>query len=63
MSLLKVNKLKVHYPIRGGFLRRVVDQVRAVDGNPTFMPQGGQLTTIDKQKITDWINAGGRTTD
>jgi peptide/nickel transport system ATP-binding protein len=32
MSLLKVNKLKVHYPIRGGFLRRVVDQVRAVDG-------------------------------
>lgn len=31
MSLLKVNKLKVHYPIRGGFLRRVVDQVRAVD--------------------------------
>lgn len=38
-------------------------KVRAVDGNPTFMPQGGQLTTIDKQKITDWINAGGRTTD
>jgi peptide/nickel transport system ATP-binding protein len=32
MSLLKVNELKVHYPIRGGFLRRVVDQVRAVDG-------------------------------
>ncbi|KAA0948773.1 ABC transporter ATP-binding protein [Sporosarcina sp. ANT_H38] len=32
MSLLKVNKLKVHYPIRGGFFRRVVDQVRAVDG-------------------------------
>jgi len=38
-------------------------KVRAVDGNPTFMPQGGQLTTIDKQKITDWINIGGRTTD
>ena len=38
-------------------------KVRAVDGNPSFMPQGGQLTTIDKQKITDWINAGGRTTD
>lgn len=32
MSLLRVNNLKVHYPIRGGFLRRVVDQVRAVDG-------------------------------
>jgi len=38
-------------------------KVRAVDGNPTFMPQGGQLTTIDKQKITDWINAGGRVSD
>ena len=32
MSLLKVNDLKVHYPIRGGFFRRVVDHVRAVDG-------------------------------
>lgn len=32
MSLLTVNDLKVHYPIKGGFLRRVVDHVRAVDG-------------------------------
>ncbi|MBD7984061.1 ABC transporter ATP-binding protein [Sporosarcina sp. Sa2YVA2] len=32
MSLLKVNDLKVHYPIRGGFFRKVVDHVRAVDG-------------------------------
>ncbi len=32
MSLLNVKELKVHYPIRGGFFRRVVDQVRAVDG-------------------------------
>jgi hypothetical protein len=38
-------------------------KVRAVDGVPTYMPEGGQLTTVDKQKITDWINAGGRTTD
>ena len=38
-------------------------KARAVDGNPTFMPQGGQLTTIDKQKIMDWINAGGRVSD
>ena len=38
-------------------------RVRTVDGNPSFMPQGGQLTTIDKQKITDWVNAGGRTSD
>ena len=32
MSLLKVNDLKVHFPIRGGFFQRVVDQVRATDG-------------------------------
>ncbi len=32
MSLLKVNDLKVHFPIRGGFFQRVVDHVRAVDG-------------------------------
>jgi len=38
-------------------------KARAVDGNPSFMPQGGQLTTIDKQKIVDWINAGGRISD
>ncbi|WP_088013271.1 ABC transporter ATP-binding protein [Gottfriedia acidiceleris] len=32
MSLLKVDNLKVHYPIRGGIFRTVVDHVRAVDG-------------------------------
>jgi hypothetical protein len=34
-----------------------------VDGTPSFMPQGGQLTTIDKQRITDWVNAGHRISD
>ncbi len=38
-------------------------KIRAVDGNPSFMPQGGQLTALDKQKIVDWINAGHRITD
>jgi len=38
-------------------------KARAVDGNPSFMPQNGQLTTIDKQKIMDWVNAGHRQTD
>jgi hypothetical protein len=38
-------------------------KARAVDGNPSFMPQNGQLTTIDKQKITDWVNAGHRQSD
>lgn len=32
MTLLKVDNLKVHFPIRGGFFRRVVDHVKAVDG-------------------------------
>lgn len=32
MSLLKVEDLKVHFPIRGGIFRTVVDHVRAVDG-------------------------------
>lgn len=38
-------------------------KARAVDGTPTFMPQGGQLTVPDKQKIVDWVNAGHRITD
>ncbi|MGE6260201.1 ABC transporter ATP-binding protein [Heyndrickxia sporothermodurans] len=31
MSFLKINNLKVYYPIRGGFFRRVVGHVKAVD--------------------------------
>ncbi len=38
-------------------------KIRSVDGTPTFMPQGGQLTAIDKQKIVDWVNAGHRIND
>lgn len=38
-------------------------RLRCVNGTPTFMPQNGQLTSIDKQKITDWVNAGHRITD
>jgi hypothetical protein len=38
-------------------------KVRTVDGTPSFMPQGGQLTAIDKQKIVDWVNAGHKITD
>jgi hypothetical protein len=38
-------------------------KARAVDNLPSVMPQGGPLTTPDKQKITDWINAGHRITD
>lgn len=38
-------------------------QARAVNGVPSFMPQGGELTPVDKQKITDWINAGHTTSN
>jgi uncharacterized membrane protein len=38
-------------------------KARTVDGIPSFMPEGGQLTTVDKQKITDWVNAGHTTTN
>ena len=38
-------------------------KIRTVDGTPSYMPQGGQLTAIDKQKIVDWVNAGHRITD
>ena len=40
-------------------------KTRAVDGNPSFMPQApnSPLSTVDKQKITDWVNAGHRQGD
>jgi hypothetical protein len=38
-------------------------KARSVDGSPSFMPQNGQLTNVDKQKITDWVNAGHRQSD
>lgn len=40
MTLLKVDNLKVHFPIRGGFFRRVVDHVKAVDGVSFELQQG-----------------------
>ena len=40
-------------------------KMRAVDNLPTRMPQtpNSPLTTVDKQKITDWVNAGHRQSD
>jgi hypothetical protein len=38
-------------------------KARAVDGNPSPMPQGGLLPPSERQKITDWINAGGKFTN
>jgi ABC-type oligopeptide transport system ATPase subunit len=38
--LLKVEGLKVHFPVRAGILQRVVDQVKAVDGISFEVPRG-----------------------
>ncbi len=40
-------------------------KARAVDNIPTRMPEApnSPLTAIDKQKITDWVNAGHRQLD
>lgn len=38
-------------------------QARAVDGNPSPMPTTGLLPAAERQKIIDWINAGGKYSD
>lgn len=32
MSFMQINNVCVHYPIRGGFFNKMIDQVKAVDG-------------------------------
>jgi hypothetical protein len=39
---------------------RSLIKARAVDGSPGPMPPTGLLSVTDRQKITDWINAGGQ---
>lgn len=34
-------------------------RARAVDGNPSPMPQTGLIPASERQKIIDWMNAGG----
>jgi len=36
---------------------------RAVNGNPSPMPPTGLMPSSERQKIVNWINAGGRYTD
>jgi hypothetical protein len=33
-------------------------RARVLDGNPSFMPPGNPLPTIDRQKIECWLKAG-----
>lgn len=43
------------------FKNRILE--RAVNGNPSPMPPSGLLPASERQKIVDWINAGGRYID
>ena len=45
-NILEVEALKVHFPVRGGFLRRDVDPVRAVDGVSFFVREGETLGLV-----------------
>jgi len=38
-------------------------KARAVDGQPSFMPPSGPLPQADRDKIANWVNAGGKFTD
>ncbi|MGB3019339.1 MAG: cytochrome c, partial [Ignavibacteria bacterium] len=38
-------------------------KARAVDANPSAMPPTGLISAADRQKIVNWVNAGGRFTD
>lgn len=44
--LLKVEDLKIYYPIRKGFFKRIVDYVRAVDGVSFELHQGKTLALV-----------------
>ena len=44
--LLEVTGLKVHFPIHKGVFRRVVGQVRAVDGVDMLIPKGRTLALV-----------------
>jgi len=73
-SLLNTNCVSCHNnSIANGGMNWTVDcnvvinkdriKARAVDNNPSSMPPTGPLSQADKDKITAWINAGGRFSD
>jgi peptide/nickel transport system ATP-binding protein len=45
-SILQVEDLRVHFPIRKGILQRVVGSVKAVDGVSLSIPQGRTLALV-----------------
>ena len=45
-SLLEIEDLRIHFPVRSGLLRRVVDHVRAVDGVSFAIPEGSTVGLV-----------------
>ena len=45
-NVLEVEDLKKHFPIRRGFLRRIVGQVKAVDGVALTIAKGETLSLV-----------------
>ena len=46
VPLIRLSQLKIHFPVRKGLFRRVVDQVRAVDGVDLEIPRGQILALV-----------------
>ena len=49
MALLEVKNLRVWFPVLGGFFRRKVDEVKAVDG-VSFVVEGGQTVGFGRRE-------------
>ena len=49
--MLKVENLKVHYPIRGGFFNTIKDYVHAVDGVDLEIEAGKRVVVVKQQLV------------
>lgn len=53
MALLKVEDLKVHFPIKGGFFGRTLDYVRAVDGVSFELQPGETYGIVGESEVAN----------